>query len=178
MTCEECSAHSFTQQTLLTTLGPRKGLRKGPPASGCHDNPSLSLSHPSFSRSPKYRDPLPHTPRGCLFPPAVSLPPCLASKAFFGFLGASLVAKRQRSVPLLLARILCSWGGGHGHRVSEESLPQKKVPLPVLCLPATPFSLQGAPAGDRNLEAVGEAQRGQERALRSQSKLEMEEIET
>lgn len=130
MTCEEFSAHSFTQQTLLTTLGPRKGMRKGPPASGCHDNPSLSLSHPSFSRSPKSRDPLPHTPRGCLFPPAVSLPPRLASKAFFGFLGASLVAKRQRSVPLLLARILCSWGGGHGHRVSEESLPQKKS----LCL--------------------------------------------
>ena len=97
---------------------------EGTPASSCHDNPSLGLSHPSFPRSPRSRDPLPPIPRGCLFPPAVSLPPRLASKAFFGFLGASLVAKRQQSVPLLLTRIL------HSSVAGEEAMHTEWVRSP------------------------------------------------
>lgn len=79
-------------------------------------------------------------------------------------------------VPLLLARILCSWEELWAQEGEESLTP--KVPLPVLCLPATPFNLQGAQLGTEIWKRVGEAQRGQERALRSQSKLEIEEIET
>lgn len=47
---------------------------------------------------------------------------------------------------------------------------------PLVC-PLPPWysiQTQGAPGGDRNLEVVGEAQRGQEEASRSHSELEIE----
>lgn len=51
-----------------------------------------------------------------------------------------------------------------------ESFLLSLAPLALL----HPDSRQGCPAGGRNLELVGEAQRGQERTLKSHSKLEIE----
>lgn len=67
-------------------------------------------------------------------------------------------------------------GGGPEQNADEEPLPHAESFLlsPAL-YPHTPSPrLQGSPDGGRNLEVVGEAQRGKERTLKSHSKLEIE----
>lgn len=83
---------------------------------------SVSCPDPSFLRSPKSSDSPP--PGAACFFLLLLCHPYLASEAFLGFLGASPVAKRQQSVPLLFARML------HGLVAGEEAARTKQMRSP------------------------------------------------
>lgn len=154
--------HSFNKHSCPhPAWDPRKGTRQRPPTSGCHDNPKVSpqSASPILPEVPQIQGHLPPPGAACCFLLLISHP-CSASKAFSGFLGASPVAKRQRSVPLLLARILHNLVAGEeamGTKQTRSPCPRLNpfaCPLPL----RTPSRLQGAPAGGRNL-AVWERHR-------------------
>lgn len=95
-------SHSLDKHHAHTCLGPKKRMRQRPLPLVVMTTPKSHPNQPSplfLLRSPKSRDPRPPQRSFLLL---LLSHPCSASKAFFGFLGASPVAKRQQSVPFLL----------------------------------------------------------------------------